>query len=191
MDGSISIEGLDKVLKGFDKADKDARKAAMFGLQKASMNIIADAQMNLRNNGSVVSNLLRQSGKVQKVDEETLDVGFFDTQNKQGGYAYYVEFGRRAGGMPPPEDMVEWVKKKYKLHDPKLIRKACWALAIKIASKGTRPHPFFIPAVNKNTKGNTLGGVLNSVTEATAKVIRHDTAALALKAREIRNTPVK
>lgn len=149
-DGTIQIEGLDRVLAGFDKADKDVRKAVMAGLQNAALEIIADAQMNLRQNRSVVTGLLRQSGKVQKVDEETLDAGFFDTQNRQGGYAYYVEYGRRAGRMPPPDELAQWAYKKYQLHDRKAANAAGWALAMKIAKEGTQPHPFFMPAIEKN-----------------------------------------
>ena len=166
MDGSISIEGLDRLLKAFDKADKDVRKAAMQGLQKAGLNIIADAQMNLRDNSSVVTGLLRQSGKVQKVDEETLDIGFFDTQNRQSGYAYFVEYGRRAGRMPPPDEMAQWAYKKFQLHDRNLARQAGWAIAIKIAREGTRPHPFFAPAIDKN-KSRIMSALRDALKDAT------------------------
>lgn len=166
MDGSISIEGLDRLLKAFDKADKDVRKAAMQGLQKAGLNIIADAQMNLRDNSSVVTGLLRQSGKVQKVDEETLDIGFFDTQNRQSGYAYFVEYGRRAGRMPPPDEMAQWAYKKFQLHDRNLARQAGWALAIKIAREGTKPHPFFAPAIDKN-KNRITSALRDALKDAT------------------------
>ena len=166
MDGSISIEGLDRLLKAFDKADKDVRKAAMQGLQKAGLNIIADAQMNLRDNSSVVTGLLRQSGKVQKVDEETLDIGFFDTQNRQSGYAYFVEYGRRAGRMPPPDEMAQWAYKKFQLHDRNLARQAGWAIAITIAREGTRPHPFFAPAIDKN-KSRIMSALRDALKDAT------------------------
>lgn len=166
MDGSISIEGLDQVLKSFARADKEVRKAAMRGLQKAGLNIIADAQMNLRDNTSVVTGLLRQSGKVQKVDEDNLDVGFFDTLNRQSGYAYYVEYGRRAGRMPPPDEMAQWAYKKFQLHDRQAARQAGWALAIKIAREGTRPHPFFVPAIEKNKK-KIIDAIRSAINEKT------------------------
>ncbi len=147
---TISVEGLNELLRRFDNAGDKIRKAAMQGLQRASLQIIADAQMNLRDNGSVVTGLLRQSGKVQKVDDDNLDVGFFDSQNKQSGYAFFVEFGRRAGRMPPPDEPAQWAYKKFQLHDRKLARQAGWALAMKIAKEGTKPHPFFMPAIEKN-----------------------------------------
>ncbi len=147
--GYIALEGLDKVLKALDKADKDVCKAAMKGLEKGGMNIIADAQVNLRENGSVVTGLLRQSGRVQKVDDTNLDVGFFDTTNQHSGYALYVEYGRRAGKFPPLDELVQWARKKFRLDD-KAARSVGFLIARKIAANGSEPHPFFNPAVKKN-----------------------------------------
>lgn len=147
--GYIALEGLDKVLKGFDKADKEVQKAAMQGLTKGGMNIIADAQVNLRENGSVVTGLLRQSGKVQKVDDTTLDVGFFDTTNQHSGYALFVEYGRRAGKFPPLDELIQWARKKFRL-DEKEAKTVGFLTARKIAREGSEPHPFFQPAVKKN-----------------------------------------
>ena len=164
--GSISVEGLDKLLRQFDTASKEVRKAAMQGLQRGGLNIIADAQMNLRDNTSVVTGLLRQSGKVQKVDEDNLDVGFFDTLNRQSGYAFYVEYGRRAGRMPPPDELAQWAYKKFQLHDRKQALQAGWALAIKIAREGTQPHLFFVPAIEKN-KSRIVDAIRSSIKDKT------------------------
>lgn len=162
----MEVEGLDAVLRGFDKATADVRKAAVEGLKKGAMEIVADAKMNLRNNGSVVTGLLRASGKVQKVDELTLDAGFFDTLNRQTGYAMYVEYGRRAGKMPPPDEMAQWAYKKFHLQDRKVARSLGWAIATMVARKGTRPHPFFKPAVEKNKRKiiRALESAVNNVT---------------------------
>lgn len=163
---TISVEGLNELLRRFDNAGDKIRKAAMQGLQRASLQIIADAQMNLRDNGSVVTGLLRQSGKVQKVDEDNLDVGFFDSQNRQSGYAFFVEYGRRAGRMPPPDELAQWAYKKFQLHDRKAARAAGWAMAMKIAQEGTKPHPFFIPALEKN-KSKIIGALRDAINNAT------------------------
>lgn len=162
MAGPLEVEGLDKLLRAFDKTTKEVKQAAMKGLQRAGTDIIADATMNLRSNGSVVTGLLRQSGKVQKVDEDNLDVGFFDSQNRQSGYAYFVEYGRRAGRMPPPDELAQWAYKKFQLHDRKAARAAGWALAVKIAQTGTQPHPFFEPALEKN-KGKIIDAIQGSI----------------------------
>lgn len=150
-DGSLSITGLDTLAAGMKKATAESRAIAMQGLEKGAANIVADAQDNLRKNSSVVTGLLRQSAKVQRMDGVTIDAGFFDTRNKQGGYAWFVEYGRRAGRMPPPDEIVQWARKKFSL-DPKAARAMGWAMAVKIARRGTRPHPFFAPAIEKNRR---------------------------------------
>ena len=149
--GSIRLEGLDEVLRNLEGIKPVVQKAAMKGLQAGAMDIIADAQTNLRTNGSVVTGLLRQSGRTQKVDELTLDAGFFDTSSKGSGYAFYVENGRRAGKMPPPDELIQYCRKKLRMSERE-AKKAGWAMALRIARKGTRPHPFFNPAINKNRK---------------------------------------
>ena len=149
--GSIRLEGLDEVLRTVEGIKPVVQKAAMKGLQAGAMDIIADAQTNLRTNGSVVTGLLRQSGRTQKVDELTLDAGFFDTTNKGSGYAFYVENGRRAGKMPPPDELIQYCRKKLRMSESE-AKKAGWAMALRIARKGTRPHPFFNPAITKNRK---------------------------------------
>ena len=166
MAGPISVGGLNKLLRSFDQVEKAVRDAAMSGLQEAALAIIADAQMNLRQNSSVVTGLLRQSGKVQKVDDTHLDAGFFDSRNIQSGYAHFVEYGRRAGRMPPPDELEQWAYKKFQLQDRRLARQIGWALAIKIAREGTQPHPFFVPAVEKNKSKivDTMGAAITHVT---------------------------
>lgn len=188
--GHIKLEGMDQVIKALEAADKQVADAAMNGLEAAAFEIINDAKRNLRRNGSVITDKLRGSGHAERKGLE-VTVGFFDTTNRSSGYALYYEFGRRAGKMPPPDDMAAWAYKKFHLKDWKVANSMGWAFAKKIAENGTQPHPFFVPAVNKNTKGGRLGGVLNSVTEAVAKVLRHSTAAFAAEARRIRNTPIE
>ena len=168
--GSIALEGLAEVSKALKDLEKKTRDAAMKGLQKGSMQVIADAQENLRSNrpSSIVTGLLRQSGKVQKIDDETLDVGFFDTQNKESGYAYYVEYGRRAGKMPPPDELAQWAYKKFRLEDKKAAKSIGWALAIKIAREGSTPHPFFNPALEKN-KDYIINAIKDAVKQAVIK----------------------
>lgn len=149
--GALKLEGLDQVLQALDSTTPLVKEAVMQGLEKGGLDIIADAQNNLRNNGSVVTGLLRQSGKVQKTDESTIDVGFFDTTNKNAGYAAAVEYGRRKGKMPPPDELAQWAYKKLRL-SAKEAAAAGWGLAKNIAKHGTQPHAFFKPAVDKNKK---------------------------------------
>ena len=165
MAGEIQLEGLDRVLKALSKCSKDVTDAALKGLEAGGMNIIVDAQQNLKANGSNVTSLLSNSGRtIRKGDDIT--VGFFDTTNKTG-YAEYVEYGRRAGKMPPVDMLKAWAYKKFHLRDWKAATSMAWAIAKEIARKGTVPHPFFGPAVKKNyTK------ILNAVRDSVRKKIK-------------------
>ena len=143
--GAIYVEGLDELLRKMDKLPAEVQRECFKAMQTASLDIIADAKSNLRVNGSVVTGNLRASGKVQKVDDKTLDVGFFSSDSDKG-YARYVEYGRKPGKMPPPDILEAWAYKKFRLSH-KDARSAAWALARSIAKKGTKARPYFEPAV--------------------------------------------
>ena len=173
---SITLEGERELFLKMEYRLEGCEKAGRRGLRKGALKIVNDAKGKLKSNGSVVTGMLRASGKVQAVegDPDAVDAGFF-SQDTKGGYAYFVEYGRRAGKMPPVEMLMEWLRKRtskskalrsavnilegrrkkreaaYTKDD--LLRSAAWGLAKHIAKKGTRPHPFFGPAVeeNKNT----------------------------------------
>ena len=144
--GAIYVEGLDELLRKMDRLPAEVQRECFKAMQSASLDIIADAKGNLRANGSVVTGNLRASGKVQKVDEKTLDVGFFSSDVENKGYARYVEYGRKPGKMPPPDILEAWAYKKFRLSH-KDARSMAWALARSIAKKGTKARPFFEPAV--------------------------------------------
>ena len=143
--GAIYVEGLDELLRKMDRLPAEVQRECFKAMQRASLDIIADAKGNLRVNGSVVTGNLRASGKVQKVDDKTLDVGFFSSDSDKG-YASYVEYGRKPGKMPPPDILEAWAYKKFRLSH-KDARSIAWALARSIAKKGTKASPFFEPAV--------------------------------------------
>ena len=143
--GAIYVEGLDELLRKMDRLPAEVQRECFKAMQRASLDIIADAKSNLRVNGSVVTGNLRASGKVQKVDDKTLDVGFFSSDSDKG-YASYVEYGRKPGKMPPPDILEAWANKKFRLSH-KDARSAAWALARSIAKKGTKARPYFEPAV--------------------------------------------
>lgn len=187
--GYIELEGMDQVRRALEACDPAIVKAAVDGLEAAADDIVGTAQDNLRQNGSVVTGLLRQSGHVIRKDND-ITAGFFDTTNRNSGYALYVEFGRRAGKMPPPDELAAWAYKKYHLKDWKLARSMGWALARRIAEEGTDPHAFFVPAVNKHTKGGDGSGVAGQVMKSVMKLLRNATANFARTGRRIRNTPV-
>lgn len=144
--GAIYVEGLDELLRKMDSLPADVQRECFKAMQTASLDIIADAKGNLRVNGSVVTGNLRASGKVQKVDDKTLDVGFFSSDARDKGYASYVEYGRKPGKMPPPNILEAWAYKKFRLSH-KEARSMAWAVAHSISKKGTKARPYFEPAV--------------------------------------------
>ena len=161
---SMSLEGDRELFIALDKKVKTLGREGRKALQKGGMLIVNDAKNNLKNNRSVVTGVLRSSGKVQKVegDPDAVDAGFFSDKTT-GGYAFFVEYGRRAGRMPPPDMLIQWCRKKLRLPE-KFARARGWAMAKIIAKKGTRPHPFFGPAVEKNKQA-----VVDAIAEAIKK----------------------
>lgn len=186
---SITLEGERELFLKMEYRLEGCEKAGRRGLRKGALKIVNDAKGKLKTNGSVVTGMLRASGKVQAVegDPDAVDAGFF-SQDTKGGYAYFVEYGRRAGKMPPVEMLIEWLRKRtskskalrsavnilegrrkrreaaYTKDD--LLRSAAWGLARHIAKKGTRPHPFFGPAVEENK---------NAVNEYIAEEVEKET----------------
>lgn len=144
----VHIEGIEQVNAALQRLGPEVLRAADRGLRAAGMNIIADAKENLRANHTNATGRLSQSGRVQKAADggSGYDVGFMSDK----AYAGAVEYGRRAGRMPPPDEMGQWAYQKLRIRDRKLARAAGWGLAKHIAKHGTQPHPFFKPAVDKN-----------------------------------------
>lgn len=151
----IWVEGERELFLNMQRVMGSNLSAARQGIRTGAMSIINDAKQNLRGNHSVVTGQLRASGRVQAVqgDEDAVDAGFFSSDT-QGGYAYFVENGRRSGKMPPVDNIIQWFRKKFGLQE-KEAKARGWASARAIARKGTRPHPFFVPAVEKNEKAIT------------------------------------
>lgn len=157
----IDIEGLNDLHVKFDRVTREVFREADEGLKKGGMKIIADAQQNLRTNGTNYTGLLSNSGKTQKIDVG-YDVGFFPS-NK--GYAEAVEYGKKAGSFPPLAEIRAWAKKKLRIEERRL-NSAAFFISRKIARKGTRPQPFFTPAVQKNQQE-----IMDAISEAVSKVI--------------------
>lgn len=175
---TIEIQGQQELLRNLSKFQREAVGSAMDrGLKSAGLQIVADAKTNLRDNTSVVTGHLRASGRVQSVGAGSYEVGFFG-ENK--GYAEYVENGRRAGKMPPVDEIMQWVRKKNSGNralssaavfvgkkQTDFVRSLAWATAKSIARHGTKPHPFFAPAVKKNQRK-----IMSVITDAINKTIK-------------------
>lgn len=147
MNGEIKVEGMNELMRAIDQSGKYTKEAVLRGFQAAGDDIIGEAVNNLRHNGNWLTGALAQSGHAQKVGDG-IDVGFFDSTGRNSGYAWFVEFGRRAGKFPPLDEIQQWVYKKLHM-DEKASRSVGFMIARKIARFGTKPHPFFQPAVEK------------------------------------------
>lgn len=168
--GTIELEGLDRVLANFERITPEVAAAATKGLSRGGMYIIADAQRNLRtagHNGGTVNNTgqLSNSGRTQVLDNGEVECGFFSKSGE--GYAAYVEYGTRAH-WPPVAPLRAWTRKKLRVSEDR-VKSVAFLVARKIARRGTSPHPFFQPAVEKNKKR-----VVDAVNEAVAAVTSKD-----------------
>jgi HK97 gp10 family phage protein len=147
----LEIEGLNELRANFDKIVRKVDAEAIKGLQAAGLEIVAEAKRNLNQNKTNNTGTLRASGKVQR-DKDGVDAGFF-SEGSSEGYASFVEYGRgptqRAGQIPLRTMLKAWVHRKLGVPYGKELESATFLIARKIHRKGTKPQPFFTPAVKK------------------------------------------
>lgn len=162
---NVTITGIPELTNALAQVSAEALRAADRGLQKAGMHIVADAQENLRKNGTNTTGRLSQTGKVQRTREAGggWDAGFMGGEKN---YAGAVEYGRRPGRIPPPDEITAWAYKKLHLRDWKKARAIGWGAAVNIGKHGTKGRPFFEPSVAKNRTR-----VLTEVRDAVLQVI--------------------
>ena len=135
------LKRLNMNMKEFEKELKLVCKEA---LKNVGALIEADAKTNLSKNNSMASNKLINSVGVKESRSQEVKVG---TPMK---YAYFVEYGRKAGGKPPYYSILQWIKDKKMEPDDKKARAFAGAVMNHIKIFGTRPHPFLRPAYEKN-----------------------------------------
>lgn len=147
----VEIEGLRGLQADLKKTSAEAGEGMRKGLQAAGLEIIAEAKQNLNINRTNNTGVLRASGRVQ-ADKEGVDAGFF-SEGSTDGYAAAVEYGRgptkKAGTIPLRTTLEAWVHRKLGIPYGKELKSATFLIARKIHRKGTKPQPFFTPAVKK------------------------------------------
>ena len=160
----VEVEGIRGLNAKLDDLLKDVNQAGSRGVQAVGMEIIAEAKQNLKRNRTTNTGALSASGKVQKQSDGSIDAGFFSTDSSQG-YAAAVEYGRgpsqKSGSIPLRETLKAWVKRKLggramrsaatfsKQSVEQMIESTAFLIARKIHRHGTKPQPFFTPAVEK------------------------------------------
>lgn len=150
------LQKFNKLLSG--KA-KEINKEAQEGLNKVGLQILADSQKNLKENGSISTSQLINSGRVVPQTDGTIDVEY------DAGYAFWVEKGRKSGTPPPIKPILEWIKKKgivdtYSIRTRKQTKRGAdflkrattlaFLIARSIGQNGTKAKPFLFPAFRKN-----------------------------------------
>lgn len=131
------------------------------GLKDSAARIVAGAKIKLKDNGSIATGMLRNSGSVRPQVDGTVDAGFY------ADYAYWVEYGRKAGGMPPVKLIAEWVRKRHITSDESEIESIAFAIARNIAANGTKAKPFLTPSYeeNKSRIDEIMQKAINQVAE--------------------------
>lgn len=164
------VENFKELEQAFKLNEKRMFAACDNALSVGAANILAKAQENLYKNKSVVTGLLRGSGRAEKLRNGEHQVGFFPSEDPRcngQGYAEYVENGRRSGKMPPLKIIAAWAYKKFQLENWKKAHAIGFAIARNIAKKGTKPHPFFRPAVELQKRT-----IVENIANAARQIIR-------------------
>ena len=88
-----SHEDCRKRIRSFDKV---IRGAAMRGIKSSAVNVLGDSQRNIKAHDSIATAQLINSGKTKSsMSGQYVDVIYNVIQ------AFFVEFGRKAGKIPP------------------------------------------------------------------------------------------
>lgn len=142
----IDERSLQRLNMNFDEFARELQGVCKETLKNLGQRIISDAQTTLRRRKNVATSLLINSGAVKEGRDNAILAGFPTI------YAYYVEFGRRAGKWPPFRYIYEWVRVRHMAADDKEARSVAFLIQRSIGKKGTKPHPFLRPAYEKNKK---------------------------------------
>ena len=100
---SAELARMNKMFKG--KA-KEINAEAQKGMNTVAMRVADDAKKTLKENGSIATSQLINSIFIRPQTDSTIDV------KAEANHAYWVEFGRKPGKLPPIKPILEWIKKK-------------------------------------------------------------------------------
>lgn len=143
---SVDQKSLERLNMNFEQFARELQGVCKEALKNLGQRIISDAQKTLSRKKNVATGMLINSGAVKEGADNAILAGFPTM------YAYYVEFGRRAGKWPPFRFIYEWVRVRHFTADDKEARSVAFLIQRSIGKKGTRPHPFLRPAYEKNKR---------------------------------------
>ena len=142
----IDQKSLQKLNMNFDQFARELNRVCKQALANLGQRIISQAQTNLKRGRNIATALLINSGAVKEGADNTILAGFPTM------YAYYLEFGRRAGKWPPFRFVYEWVRVRHMAADDQEAKSIAFLIQRSIGRKGTKPHPFLRPAFEKNKR---------------------------------------
>lgn len=159
----IDQKSLQRLNMNFDEFARELMLVCKEALKNLGQRIVSQAQMNLKRGKNVATSLLINSGRTAEHADGSILAGF------PTKYAYYVEFGRRAGKWPPFNEILQWVKirriatlhnrqERKELGVTKLqdyiteTYNTAFLIQRSIGTKGTKPHPFLRLAFEKNKR---------------------------------------
>lgn len=130
--------------KDLTEYGEKSKEALIVSLRNISLRILTSSIKNLQEHGNIASGKLVKDGKF-KISEDGMFADVYYT-----GYAGSIEFGRKAGKMPPVDIIQQWVKRKLRIDNIKKAKSAAFAIAKSIAKNGTRAYPFLGPAYDEH-----------------------------------------
>ena len=125
------VQNLDRLLAKLGRLSEGQKDAARVEVKRSALNV----QNGARRRVAVDEGRLKNS-----ITHETAPDGLAARIGTNVTYAPPVEFGRRAGTMPPPGSLLGWLKR----HG--LPPEAEYAIRLKIARQGQAARPFLFPA---------------------------------------------
>ena len=139
----IEQKSLKQLNMNFDEFARELYKVCKDALANLGARIVAEAQRTIWRRDWVASSHLVNSGSVKEGRDHVM-AGFSSI------YAYYVEFGRKAGKWPPARFIRQWILDKHIESDPDYVDNLTFLIQRSIGQKGKRPQPFLRPAYEKN-----------------------------------------
>ena len=101
----LDSKQLQLTVEGVNKLGSAAKQAVMNEIGATAVDMLGKSVEKLKNNGSVATSNLANSGRVKKMKN-------YWTVGYTASYAWVVEYGRKAGTYPPIQPLMDWVHKK-------------------------------------------------------------------------------
>ena len=156
---TLDRASLKETQRALHKKSAEINALAEEGLQRIGLDILADAQRELKANDNIATSKLINSGVVRKVENGVIEVIF------RADYAANIEQGQKAGTIVGINALMQWIKKKgildlFSIRTHKRAKRGddyerrlkglAFAIRKTIQRRGTKAQPYLYPAFRKN-----------------------------------------